>query len=175
MFPGSGQGKQYPYLLDKILQNHRVARARARKQPWRQLLDYGCGKGGTARWLQSLVKGLDIDLYDPGNAQYKDTPLKTQYDLVYSCDVFEHIEKTDIDGVIEQCQTLAPHNIYIIDMTPAKKHLPDGRNAHILLQDKFEWIEQIERHSHTIQEVLPYSVPDPRFTTRDRVCIHTKR
>lgn len=177
-FPGSGQGKEYPYLLDKILtHNKEASRTRSGQQPWHAILDYGCGKGGTALWLQSLIRKqpLAIDLYDPGHELYKHTPLREKYDLVYSCDVLEHIEREDLDATIEHTQSLAGHNIHIIDMTPAKKHLPDGRNAHVTLMNTHEWIELFEQHDHTIEEVFPYAVPDPNFTTRERVCIWTRR
>ena len=175
-FPGSGQGKQYPWLLDKIVSNHKANRDRRTiKNQWHTLLDYGCGKGGTAQWLKELVKNIEIDCYDPGHELYKDTPLRDSYDCVYTCDVLEHIEREDIDTVIAHTQSLADQNLHIIDMTQAKKHLPDGRNAHVLLQDKWAWIEQFEQHEHTIEEVFPYSVPDPNFKTRDRVCIWTRR
>lgn len=181
MFKGSGQGKQYPWLLDKIVQNQTQysgskLRKSERSKRWSTLLDYGCGKGGTAKWLRSLIKQpIEIDLYDPGNLQYANTPLRDSYDCVYSCDVFEHIERQDIDGVIEQCQGLADHNLHIIDMTPAKKTLPDGRNAHVLLLDTHEWIELLEGHEHTIEEVYPYAIPDKNYGTRERVCIWTRK
>lgn len=181
MFKGSGQGKQYPYLLDKMVQNQTQysgpkLNKRERSKRWSTILDYGCGKGGTAAWLKELIKQpIEIDLYDPGHELYKDTPLRTQYDLVYSCDVLEHIEREDINRVIEHTQSLSRNNIHIIDMTPAKKHLPDGRNAHVLLLDKWEWIELFETHAHTIEEVRAYAVPDPNFTQRERVCIWTRK
>ena len=142
-FPGSGRGKQYPYLLDKIIHNRKSARAITRRdlrenREWNTVLDYGAGKGGTAQWLQGLIKGIDIDCYDPGREQSANTPLKKRYDLVYSCDVLEHIELEDIHTVIEHTQSLSRNNIHIIDMTPAKKRLPDGRNAHVLLLDKYQ-------------------------------------
>lgn len=182
MFPHSGKGKQYPYLLDKILQNHREygrARLNQKVKPphWVSLLDYGCGKGGTAEWLQSLIRKqpLAIDRYDPGVPQYANTPLKKSYDLVYSCDVLEHLELEDVHLVIEHTQKLAEHNIHIIDMTPAKKLLPDGRNAHITLLDTHQWIEAFEQHTHTIEEARAYSVSDPRYGERRRVCIWTRK
>ena len=176
MFPGSGQGKQYPWLLDKIISNHKAnSERRVQKNQWRVFLDYGCGKGGTARWLNSLVKKIEIDCYDPGNPQYKDTEFRSHYDAVYTCDVLEHIEPSDIHNIIEHTQSLSDVNLHIIDMTPAKKRLPDGRNAHILLQDKWQWIETFEQHRHVIEEVYPYSIPDPNYTTRERVCIWTRK
>ena len=180
-FPGSGRGKQYPWLLDKILQNQtQYSNPKLRKSEkakrWSTILDYGCGKGGTAEWLKGLIKQpIEIDLYDPGHELYRHTPLRETYDLVYSCDVLEHIEREDMGTVIEHCQRLSDHNLHIIDLTPAKKHLPDGRNAHVTLLDKYEWIELFEQHRHTIEEVYPYAVPDPNFTTRDRLCIWTRR
>ena len=175
-FPGSGQGKQYPWLLDKIIGNHKGHKDRrvVHKQ-WRVFLDYGCGKGGTAQWLNTLIRDIQIDLYDPGHPDYKDAQLREQYDCVYTCDVLEHIEPQDIHSTIEHTQSLSDANLHIIDMTPAKKRLPDGRNAHVLLQDKWEWIETFEQHTHTIEEVYPYSIPDPNYNTRERVCIWTRR
>ena len=182
MFPGSGRGKQYPWLLDKIVQNqtqystrNSKLSAKERQRRWKTLLDYGAGKGGTAEWLSSLIKNIDIDCYDPGNELYKHTPLREQYDVVYSCDVLEHIEREDIDSVIEHCQSLSRNNLHIIDMTQAKKHLPDGRNCHITLLDRHQWTELFESHAHTIEQVYQYAVPDPNFTQRERVCIWTQR
>jgi hypothetical protein len=89
--------------------------------------------------------------------------------------VLEHIEREDLQSVIAHCQQLGTHNIHIIDMTPAKKQLPDGRNAHVSLLNRWEWIEQFERQQHVIEEIMPHSEPDPRFTTRERICIFTRR
>ena len=180
-FPESGKGKQYPWLLDKIMQNQtQYSNPKLRKSEkakrWQTFLDYGCGKGGTAEWLRSLIKHtIEIDLYDPGHEPYRDTPLRERYDVVYSCDVLEHIEREDIKRVLAHTQSLADANLHIIDMTPAKKQLPDGRNAHITLLDKHEWIAVFEAQEHEIEEVFPYSQPDPLFNTRDRVCIWTRR
>jgi len=183
MFPGSGQGKQYPYLLDNIIQNKNHNRYYSQKQRggspkldplYRTAVDYGCGKGGTIRWLNGLAPHLQITGYDPGNPDYRDVEL-TQYDLAYSCDVFEHIEREDIPHTIHTMQSLAPVNILIIDLTPAKKHLPDGRNAHVTLLSKDEWIDLIEQESrtHHTDNIQTYSQPDPNFGERTRLCVTT--
>jgi hypothetical protein len=162
-FPGSGQGKHYPYLLEQFsIHNYATA------------LDYGCGKGGTIQWLESFTS-TDIDGYDPGNEQYRNTQLRDSYDCVYSADVLEHIEREDLAEVISHMQSLSNVNIQIIDLTPAKKHLPDGRNAHVTLLNKHEWIDIFEAHEHDIQNILLYSEDDPNFTTRDRLCLLTRR
>jgi hypothetical protein len=181
-FPGSGQGKQYPWLLDRILANHRSYRrshgeTRINKgRPWQILLDYGCGKGNTALWLKGLVREypLTIDLYDPGHPDYRNTELRDTYDCVYTCDVLEHIEREDLAAVIAETQTLSRNCLHIIDLTPAKKHLPDGRNAHVTLMSKWEWIELFEQHEQEIVETRTYRVPDPNYTQRERLCICTQ-
>lgn len=183
MFPGSGQGKQYPYLLDCIIQNLKHNREYARKQKggspkrdplYRTAVDYGCGKGGTMRWLKGLAPHLTITGYDPGNPLYRDTEL-THYDLAYSCDVLEHIELEDITETLHKMQGLAPVNIQIIDLTPAKKHLPDGRNAHITLLPKEQWIDIFtnEALEHHIENIQTYSEPDPNYGERTRLCVTT--
>ena len=182
MFPGSGQGKQYTYLLDNIIQNLKHNRYYLKKHHgtpkrdplYRTAVDYGCGKGGTIRWLNGLAPHLTITGYDPGNPQYKDVHLGT-YDLAYSCDVLEHIELEDIPHTLEHIQSLAPVNILIIDLTPAKKHLPDGRNAHVTLLPKEEWIDTLEdeRYEHHILNIQTYSEPDPNFGERTRLCVTT--
>jgi len=164
LFPGSGQGKHYPWLLEQFC-TYAYPRA----------LDYGAGKGGTIHWLESLTSS-DITGYDPGYPAYQDkSVLDAQYDVVYACDCFEHIEREDIDAVIDECQSLAPVNLYIIDLTPAKKRLPDGRNAHILLLDRHQWVELIEQHEHTVESIMQYSEPDPNYGKRHRLCIRTRR
>ena len=182
-FPKSGVGKQYPFLLEQITLNrkthtqHRNLTGKPltdkKKWEWRRGLDYGCGKGGTIEWLQGLCKWITIEGYDPGNSAFNTLP-KGDFDFLYTADVLEHIAIEDIPQTLTHCESISKINIHIIDLTPAKKHLPDGRNAHITLLDKDEWIEVFEQHEHKITHISQYSTPDPNFTTRDRLCIITK-
>jgi len=170
-FPGSGQGKQYPYLLEKIKENHRMYRL-PHKERWTHILDYGCGKGGTMRWLRGLSENLHIDGYDPGHEDYSNTEtLKRKYDAIYTADVMEHIEEEDLEDVIKQQQSMANYNIHIIDLTPAKKRLPDGRNAHVTLLDLETWRWHLEAPgTHETVDMRTWTVPDPNYNTRSRLC-----
>ena len=176
-FPGSGQGKQYPYLLEKIMENQthnlgaRLTKPRRINPLWQNILDYGCGKGGTIRWLKELVK-VNIWGYDPGHPDYANTEtLKRKYDAIYTADVMEHIEEADLEAVIKQQQSLAPVNIHIIDLTPAKKRLPDGRNAHVTLLDMDAWKWHLEAPgTHEVSDMRKWTTPDPNFQERTRLC-----
>ena len=145
LFPNSGKGKEFPWMWDVLM----------RLQP-KTVLDYGCGKGGTADYLESKIQ-CKIDRYDPGYAPYSVKPTQ-QYELVYSTDVFEHIEREDIPATLEYINTLATqYTAHIIDLDPARKKLPDGRNAHVTLLTPDEWLAELEPYGEVVQyEVRGY-------------------
>tara|TARA_S200002703_G_scaffold90603_2_gene78121 strand:+ start:2929 stop:3456 length:528 start_codon:yes stop_codon:yes gene_type:complete len=159
MFPGSGQGKQFEWMMNLVY----------RLKP-RTVLDWGCGKGGTAAYIESEIPNLNITRYDPGTEQYN-TPPKGTFEFVYSTDVFEHIEAEDIDSSIQQVQSYTTNfHAHIIDLDPAKKRLPDGRNAHVTLWTAEEWVSKFDTQS----EVLDYHVeayPD-KYLEKGRHRIH---
>lgn len=161
LFPGSGQGKQYPWLLQQL---------QARTPKPQSILDYGCGKGGTLRWLAQ--HGYTATGYDPYWQPYANPEvLAEQYDVLYSADVLEHIELEHLPWhVFKQA---SKSQLHIIDLTPAKKHLPTGENAHVTLLSPEEWCELFEyyldpQHMHT----HTYSEPDKNFKWRTRLCLH---
>ena len=117
------------------------------------VLDYGSGKGGTADYLESQLD-IEVDRYDPGYAPYSTQPTGV-YELVYSTDVFEHIEREDVDSTIEYINTLCTeYQVHIIDLDPARKRLPDNRNAHVTLLSADQWMEIFNQHT----EVVDYNV-----------------
>lgn len=160
-FPNSGQGKRYPWLLELIQQY----------KP-KKLLDWGCGKGGTMDWLSSIYPDLDIQGYDPGHEIFDLIPTD-RYDLVYSCDVLEHVEIMDIPNTIRDIARITRRSAHIIDLTPAKKTLPDGRNAHVTLMSADDWQQKLDQYAEA-EFIRIYHEPDKRFQRRSRVCIVLK-
>ena len=159
LFPGSGQGKEYDFL------QHQFAMLKPNS-----VLDYGAGKGGTTRWLNSL--GYPTTAYDPYWPEHNNTTvLDTEYDALFTADVLEHIELTAIPW--DTFKQLSKQQLHIIDLTPAKKRLPDGRNAHITLLEEDEWIEQFHTNmGGNLRMRYTYATPDPNYEWRNRLCLH---
>lgn len=99
------------------------------------VLDYGCGKG-------TLAQALDFPIteYDPA------VPGKTKkpdpHDCVVCTDVLEHVEPEYLDNVLSHIARLMKvSGLLVIATRPANKTLPDGRNAHLIVEP-WEWWEQ---------------------------------
>ena len=168
VFPKSGVGKQMVPILDWI-QRHELQT--------QSLLDFGCGKGGTMRWLQGLYPKIAVTGWDIGTEVYRRRPRNQSFDGIYSIDCFEHIEQADIPDAIENLKRISHTDTqwcHIIDMTPAKKRLPDGRNAHVTLLTAREWQDVFEGNHCYVQEVRNHVEPDPNFGERHRCIIHCR-
>lgn len=158
-FPKSGIGKQHPYLIERL-------------DPQHSILDYGCGKGGTVEWLRKA--GYNVVGYEPYVAEYSNTEtLNRKYDTIYTQDVLEHIEQDEIPWQL--FSTIAQEQIHIIDLTPAKKRLPSGENAHITLLPPQVWLHLFDTYTQgTIADHRIDTQPDPNFGKRERLCLHIK-
>jgi len=65
--------------------------------------------------------------------------------MLISTDVLEHIEPFFLDDVLKDIHNLFQKNAFLIIATsPAKKFLPDGRNAHLIVETPGWWKEKIE-------------------------------
>ena len=122
-------------------------------------LDYGCGKGLILERLQMSYPQTSFTGYDPAVKIYEKNP-QGKFDCVFSNDVLEHIEPEFINDVLIHINTLSSKYIWLrIDTLPARKTLPDGRNAHILLQDKQSWLKLLES---TLDGEIVYSELDKK-------------
>ncbi len=103
-----------------------------------EILDYGCGKQTLNRSLpQFIVRG-----YDPAVAGLDRRP--KPHHVVVCTDVMEHVEPEHVDAVLDDIESLTERVAYLaVCMVPAKKTLPDGRNAHISLHDADWWGEKL--------------------------------
>lgn len=114
------------------------------------ILDYGCGK----RTLEKEL-GYAINNYDPAIPGL-DAPADPA-DLVVCCDVLEHIEPQCLDAVLDDLKRVTKHTVmFLIDTQAALKHLPDGRNAHAIIQEAEWWLPKLL----TRWNVKEVSVPD---------------
>lgn len=110
------------------------------------VLDYGCGKGFLMEGLRrSLPVSFPIEGYDPGIDMLSALPRPA--DLVTCTDVLEHIEPEYLDGVIAHIAEVARKAaFFVISTRRAKAILPDGRNAHLIIQGREFWQERIAPH-----------------------------
>ena len=102
------------------------------------VLDYGCGK----QTLGAALPHLMVRGYDPCIEGLDELP--DLADMVICGDVMEHVEEEHVDEVLDHIQKLARKVvILVIACRPAKKLLPDGRNAHITIHSTNWWLERI--------------------------------
>ena len=127
--PGWGTtGRRHAPIVQRLIQD------------WipQNVLDYGCGKQTLGRALQ----GYTIKGYDPGLPGLGDPPVP--HDLVLCTDVLEHIEPDCLDDVLDDLQRVTRKNLYVeISTAEAIAVLPDGRNAHLIVQPCRWWIDHL--------------------------------
>jgi 2-polyprenyl-3-methyl-5-hydroxy-6-metoxy-1,4-benzoquinol methylase len=103
------------------------------------ILDYGCGKGGLGRAL-----GVPIAEYDPAIPEHAREP--SAADLVVCSDVLEHIEPECLDAVLDHLQQLTRKvGYFVIATRKAHKLLPNGRNAHLIIENREWWVPKLEQ------------------------------
>ena len=114
------------------------------------ILDYGAGKCTLA---QSLGPAYRVTNYDPC-IEGLDTPPEP-HDVVTCTDVMEHIEPEFIKPLLAELRRLTLRRIlFVVSVVPAQKVLADGRNAHISLYPRDEWLEMIRAAGFTVEDVF---------------------
>jgi len=108
------------------------------KSGYSSVLDYGCGKNTLlARLKDGPGAGLDMVAYDPAIPEFATPPRPC--DLVVCTDVLEHIEPAAIEAVLDDLRRLSLKAAFcVVSTRPARRTLPDGRNAH-LIQESYRW------------------------------------
>lgn len=108
-----------------------------------EVLDYGAGKGRLDEALRPhLQHPVTIFHYDPARPEWAAPPAPAQ--LVACLDVLEHIEPDLIDNVLDDLRRVtAGAGIFTIATGPARKTLPDGRNAHLIQQPASWWLPKL--------------------------------
>ena len=109
------------------------------------IIDFGCGKGGLISVIREMHPGISkVDGYDPGYKEFENIPTEP-YDCLISTDALEHIEPEHLDNTLEIINTLFTGYCFLrIACYPAKKKLPDGRNAHLIVEEPSWWVEKLK-------------------------------
>lgn len=131
----------------------------------RTILDYGSGKGkqyepqGLTLPDGRKVKNIPdfwqvkVTCYDPGYPPHMQLP-KGRFDGVVCTDVLEHCPKEDIPWIVDEIFSFARKFVFATVATyPAKKSLPDGRNAHVTIESPEWWRRVFDEANH---ENLPF-------------------
>ena len=127
-----GKRKKAPKFLDKFIKNYIP----------KTVLDFGCGTGGLVHYLQDEYPDLTVSGYDPGNETYS-TPIdNSEFDLIVSTDVLEHIEPEHLNETLQYLSERSRYCYHLIALAPSKVILPDGRNAHLIQQSSGWWRER---------------------------------
>lgn len=121
------------------------------------ILDYGCGKAELKNSFPPDRQD-NIQCYDPCIEEYASRPNPAE--LVVCTDVMEHIEPEYLENVLADIASLTERYAYLnISLVEARKHLPDGRNAHLIVQPWQWWVEKFRPHFLLIDaEVNPISL-----------------
>lgn len=117
------------------------------------MLDYGCGEGSLRRYLRSEVSvPWKIAEYDP--AIPKKAKLPKAADLVVCTDVLEHVEPEKLESVLGHIFLLTRKGAFLAIATrPANKLLPDGRNAHLIVQPMEWWVDKLSAFAWNFDKV----------------------
>jgi hypothetical protein len=130
----------------------------------KSLLDYGCG----AVDLSLDLPNLDVRGYDPAVEGRDELP--TPADLVVCTDVLEHIEPDRLDAVLGHIFELTIKICFVVIATrPADKRLPDGRNAHLIIDNAGWWVQRL-RALDWIASVHDLTADDVTLWLRKRGC-----
>lgn len=135
---GAGNAGYVPFVIElvgKYIQERDIE----------SVLDFGCGKGAAKEQVAVENPSVKVFGFDPAIEEFSNEP--PPCDLLFSTDVMEHIEPEHLEDVLEFIASKTKHRaILIIATGPAQKSLPDGRNAHLIVENVEWWSKTIERH-----------------------------
>lgn len=123
---GWGKSTQVPDLARLCIEEYGV----------KSILDFGCGKGHVTERLEREYPNIEVIGYDPAF----ESALPENVDMVFSKDVLEHVEPEVLESVLADLQRRTEKVQYhLIACHKAIHYLPDGRNAHLIIQTPDWW------------------------------------
>jgi len=112
------------------------------------VLDYGAGKGRLGSALREHVDHkITMTKYDPAIEGIDEPPDPSE--LVCCIDVLEHIEPEFLEEVLDDLVRVTERLAFVtIGCGPARRILPDGRNAHLIIQPPWWWMDKLSSRFH---------------------------
>jgi predicted SAM-dependent methyltransferase len=103
---------------------------------------------------------MEVRYYDPAVHGRDEEPEPA--DLISCIDVLEHIEPEKLRAVLDHIHSLMERvGYFVIALRPAEKRLPDGRNAHLIIDNAHWWLDRlrelswdVKRHAYTGDELI---------------------
>jgi len=116
----------------------------------RSLLDFGSGKGRVSEALRQRFPELLVHSYEPSTPG---SVLPDNVDLTFSKDVLEHVEPGRLDATLYELhkRTNKAH-YHLIACHRAHHYLPDGRNAHLIVETPDWWQRRLRSLGYRIVE-----------------------
>lgn len=137
----TGWGKHGHSHLPEVMKHARELGAQT-------IVDYGCGRGTLKPAVEGEDQSMRVFEYDPG-IPGKDI-LPKPGDMLVCTDVLEHIEPEKINAVLRHIFLLSRKGAYLVISTgKARESLPDGRNAHLIIEPKEWWEEKLRESGWT--------------------------
>ncbi|MCF3641971.1 class I SAM-dependent methyltransferase [Rhizobium sp. TRM95111] len=125
--PGWGKSATVPEMAKWCISKYKVE----------SLVDFGCGKGLVTQELKRQFPDVDVVGYDPAVAE---SSLPNNTDMIFSKDVLEHIEPNLLEYVLTDLYKRTNKVQYhLIACHKALHFLPDGRNAHLIIETPDWW------------------------------------
>jgi 2-polyprenyl-3-methyl-5-hydroxy-6-metoxy-1,4-benzoquinol methylase len=134
-----GKRKKIPKFLESFIMQHNP----------NSIIDFGCGVGSLVLTLQETYPKKIIKGFDPGNKKFEVIP-EEFFDLLISTDVLEHIELEYLDETLKFLSTKSSLIYHLIALEPSSVILPDGRNAHLILESPEWWRNKFLSLGYTI-------------------------
>ena len=88
--------------------------------------------------LRDTFPNISVRGYDPAVQEHSASIDDVKVDLLISTDALEHVEPNHIDHTLAWLRDRSRYIYHLISLAPAKRRLPDGRNAH-LIQESPQW------------------------------------
>lgn len=120
-----------------------------------EVLDYGCGKETLSQVVGKMSsQSIVVNGYDPALPGKDVEPIP--HPFVACVDVLEHVEPALVENVIAHLHSkMLQTGIISVHTKAAKRILPDGRNAHLIIKDQDWWHLRIAEKFAIHTELAP--------------------